>query len=240
MRAVLIPVKDFSKAKQRLAADLPSAGRAGLARAMLEDVFATVAAVRGIDAVFVVSSEPLALERARTFGWATVQESRQLSESDSVDCASRFCAERGVRALLRLPIDIPLVEPRDIEALFETIESPPATLLVPSRDGTGTNALLRTPPALFPSHFGPGSFARHLSEAARCGARAQVLRNPRVELDVDDLEDLRILSRCSRRDTATHSWLAAHGIEYGLTLPEGGTLPARSVSRAAGRGSAGP
>ena len=241
MRALLIPVKDFSKAKQRLAADLAAADRAGLARAMLEDVFATVAAVRGIDAVFVVSSEPLALERARNLGWITIPEVRQLSESDSVDFASRFCAERGVRALLRLPIDVPLVEPRDIETLFETIESPPAAVLVPSRDATGTNALLRTPPTLFPSHFGPGSFARHLSEAARCGARAKVLRNPRLELDVDDLENLRVLARCSRQGAATHSWLAAHGMEYGLVLPGGdGAVAAKSVSRAAGRGSAGP
>lgn len=238
MNAVLIPVKEFSQAKQRLAADLPAAERASLARAMFEDAFAVVAATCGIDAVFVVSSEPVALERAHSLGWTTIPESRQLSESDSVDFASRWCADRGVRALLRLPIDIPLAEPRDIENLFEELEPAPAAVLVPSRDGTGTNALLRTPPSLFPSHFGLGSFARHLAEAAKCGARAKVVRNPRLELDVDDIEDLRVLSHCSRPGTATDSWLAAHGMKYCLPRPDGKEKPAASAANAAGRGSA--
>ncbi len=241
MRAVLIPVKDFSKAKQRLAIDLSGPDRVSLAQAMLEDVFDAVAAARRIDAVFVVSSEPLALARARRLGWEVIPESRQRSESHSVDFASHWCEDRGVTALLRLPIDIPMVEPCDIEGLFIALAVPWAAVLVPSRDQTGTNALLRTPPTLFPSHFGPGSFAQHFAEVARCGARAKVLRNPRLELDVDDLEDLRVLSRCSRQDTATHSWLAAHGIEYGLVLPEShGRAAAKSVSTVVGRGSAGP
>lgn len=237
MRAVLIPVKDFSKAKQRLAVDLSGPDRVSLAQAMLEDVFAAVAAARRIDAVFVVSSEPLALARARRLGWEVIPESRQRSESDSVDFASHWCEDHGVSALLRLPIDIPMVEPCDIEGLFIALAVPRAAVLVPSRDQTGTNALLRTPPTLFPSHFGPGSFGRHLAEVVNSGALATIMRNPRVELDVDDLEDLRVLSRCSRQGTAAHSWLAAHGVDYGLAAKGGGgTLAAKSVSRAAGRG----
>jgi 2-phospho-L-lactate guanylyltransferase len=221
MKAILIPVKEFREAKKRLALHFSSTERAALAEAMCEDFFEVVAATSCVERVFVVSKEPGALARARERGWETIIETRQISESDSVDAASRYCAAHGVEALLRLPIDLPLVEPQDIEAIFrkfdekcdENFNARPAAVLVPSRDGTGTNALLRTPPGLFPSRFGPNSFALHLAEAERCGARVCVLRNARLELDVDKLEDFRgVVHMHLRPSSATARWCNEHNI----------------------------
>jgi 2-phospho-L-lactate guanylyltransferase len=170
--------------------------RTRLARAMLEDVFAAVAGVRPRVPVFVVSSDLDALAAARARGWECLPESAQYSESQSVDAASRICAARGVTALLRLPIDIPLVRPADITAVLTACPAGPGAVLVPSRSANGTNALLRTPPCLFPSHFGPGSLNQHLEEAGRLRAYARLVRNPRIELDVDDERDLRLLAAC--------------------------------------------
>jgi 2-phospho-L-lactate/phosphoenolpyruvate guanylyltransferase len=206
MRAILIPVKEFRDAKKRLAPHFLPADRAALAEAMCEDFFNVVAATRCADRVFVISKEPAALSRARKLGWETIVESSQTSESDSVDQASRYCAERRVDALLRLPIDLPLVEPGDIDAVFEQLEVAPSVVIVPSSDGTGTNALLRSPAVLFPSHFGPNSFPRHLAEARECGARTRVFRNPRLELDIDELDDLRRLPCRLRSGSATARW----------------------------------
>jgi 2-phospho-L-lactate/phosphoenolpyruvate guanylyltransferase len=211
VRAVLIPVKELSNAKQRLAVHFSREERIALADALWQDFFDVIVSTPSIERVFVISMEARVLERTRRLGWEAIPESEQLSESDSVDFASRWCGERGVDALLRLPVDMPLVEPRDIEEIFEQMPSASGTLLVPSRDGDGTNALLRTPPTLFRSHFGPGSFKRHLAEASRCGAEVRVLRNSRLELDVDELDDLRALSAWELRPTATRSWLHAHG-----------------------------
>lgn len=213
MPAILIPVKDLSRAKQRLAGLLGEAERTALARAMLEDVFGAVAAARGVDAVFVISSDAPALARARALGWEVFPEHRQLSESHSVDEASRMCQARGVDTLLRLPIDIPLVETRDIEALLHLAAENPSAVLVPSRDGSGTNALLRTPPTLFPSHFGPGSLARHLDEAARAGVAARVVRNPRIALDIDDEADLVQFLAVEGRESATSACLRRLGVD---------------------------
>lgn len=207
----MIPVKTLSNAKQRLAAHFSSEERIALADALWQDFFEVVRAARGIDSIVVVSAESRVLQRARHLGWEAIPEHQQKSESDSVDFACRWCAERGVETLLRMPVDLPLIEPADIESLFECLPKSPAAVLVPSRDGDGTNALLRTPPDLFPSHFGPGSFALHLAEAKRCGACIKVLRNQRLEIDVDELEDLQLFSDLELRPSATSNWLVAHG-----------------------------
>lgn len=208
MRAVLIPVKEFAAAKSRLAPHFSAGARAGLAESMCEDCFDTVARAAGFNTVFVASSEPRALFLARARGWEAIAEKRQVSESRSVDAASRACAKRGVTALLRLPADIPLLEPGDVTALFEAAGPAPFAVIVPSRDGTGTNALLRSPPALFPSHFGPESFHKHVTEAAHSGAKTRVFHNPRIAVDVDTLEDLAELRGQLRPESATARWLA--------------------------------
>lgn len=214
MKAILIPVKEFREAKKRLAPHFSPADRAALAEAMCEDFFSVVAQTSCADRVFVISKEPGALSRARQRGWEVIVESSQSSESNSVDAGSLHCAQQGVRALLRLPVDLPLVEPDDIEAVFEQMHAAPSVVIVPSSDGTGTNALLRSPAVLFPSHFGPNSFPRHLAEAKGCGARIQVLRNPRLELDIDELEDLRRLSNRLRPDSAAARWLMERDIHF--------------------------
>ncbi|MGH9594410.1 MAG: 2-phospho-L-lactate guanylyltransferase [Bryobacteraceae bacterium] len=212
MKALLIPVKELSKAKQRLTAHFSQADRLELADALWQDFFEVAAASRRAERVFVVSAEPRVLAHARELGWEAIPETAQVSESASVDFASAWCAERGVEALLRLPVDLPLIQPADIDAIFDAAPGPPGMAIVPSRDGEGTNALLRTPPAVFRSHFGPGSFAKHSAEAARCGAEVRVLRNPRIEVDIDDLEDLRAVSGYSLRQSRARKWLEARGL----------------------------
>jgi 2-phospho-L-lactate/phosphoenolpyruvate guanylyltransferase len=207
MTAILIPVKKLQGAKQRLAAHFAAEARRALADALWQDFFEVIAEVRGAQRIVVVSAEPAVLQRARSLGWETIAESEQISESVSVDAASRQCVEMGLRSLLRLPADLPLLEPRDVEAILEHAQDCASAVIVPSRDGDGTNALLRTPPTLFPSRFGAGSFAKHLAEAQRAGVRATVLRNARIAMDIDELGDLEALNGQALRGQRTQAWL---------------------------------
>jgi len=169
--------------------------------------------VRGADRVYVVSKEPLALLWASERGWSTIIEREQYSESQSVDVASQICESEGVAALLRVPADIPLAESEDLEEVLGAWSgAAPAAVIVPSHDGSGTNALLRAPPTLFPSHFGRGSFAKHVAEAEKIGAPIAVLKNARMARDIDEVEDIEVLARALRRDCATAKWLRGQGL----------------------------
>ncbi len=213
MRALLLPVKDLKNAKKRLMSVLTPEERFGLAEAMLADTIRAVQGVCAAENIFVVTNYGPVMDLAKKNGWQVLREERQISESDSVDAASRICEERGVRSLLRVPLDLPLVQPGDIDELLNVECASPALVIVPSRDGTGTNAMLRTPPTLFPSHFGNGSFAKHLAEAGRAGARIIVRRNSRLEMDVDDEADLRALLACDLHGTEAGRWLRDSGVD---------------------------
>ena len=212
MRALLLPIKDLRNAKQRLAGVLTPEERFALAHAMLAD---TIRAFRGVlraEKIFVVTNYGPAMQSARENGWEVLGEGQQISESVSVDTASWQCQERGFTAVLRLPLDLPLVRARDIDELLGVECSAPAVVLVPSRDGTGTNAILRTPPTLFPSHFGDGSFAKHCGEAVRAEAHIVKRRNVRLEMDVDDEADLLALLQHDLSGTRTGAWLRDSGV----------------------------
>jgi 2-phospho-L-lactate/phosphoenolpyruvate guanylyltransferase len=218
MRALLLPIKDLRNAKQRLAGVLTPEERFALAHAMLADTIRAVRGVRHADKIFVVTNYEPAMQAARENGWEILREEIQISESVSVDAASRQCEERGITGVLRLPLDLPLVQARDIDELLVAECGAPALVIVPSRDGTGTNAILRTPPTLFPSHFGNGSFAKHCDEAERASARVLKRRNVRLEMDVDDESDLRALLQHDLSGTQTGAWLQHSGLLKKLRL----------------------
>jgi 2-phospho-L-lactate guanylyltransferase len=212
MRALLLPVKDLRNAKKRLIGVLSPEERFALARAMLADTFRAVEGIRCAEKIFVVTNHEPAINIAEENRWEILREEQQISESHSVDAASRICEQRGVTGLLRLPLDLPLIQSTDIDELLSSDCSAPSLVIVPSRDGTGTNAMLRTPPTLFPSHFGNSSFEKHLAEAERAHAHVLIRRNPRLEMDVDDESDLRALLEHDLSGTATGQWLSASGV----------------------------
>jgi len=227
MRALLLPIKDLKNAKKRLMGVLTPEERFELAAAMLKDTIRAVQGVRRAEKTFVVTNYEPAMSGADENGWEILREDRQISESDSVDAASRLCQARGVTGLLRIPLDVPLVQASDIDDLLAIECEEPALVIVPSRDGTGTNAILRMPPALFLSHFGMGSFAKHVGEAERLGAHVIIRRSPRLEMDVDDEADLRALLKHDLSGTETGRWLAESGVETRFrSHPKAGAMSA--------------
>ena len=69
MKTVLLPVKDFRNAKQRLSSVLDADSRLGLARSMLADVLGALARTHVPDRVVIFTAEDEAVRMARSFGF---------------------------------------------------------------------------------------------------------------------------------------------------------------------------
>ena len=186
---ILVPVKNLSNAKQRLAPLLEQSDRTQLARAMLQDVLEALIG----NEVSLVTGDADAIELAAEYGFEVIRDERNVSETDAIEMATSVCQSRRIASTLVIPGDIPLIEARDIQAIYE---SAPLTgcVLAPSTDKRGTNAVLRRPAALFPLRFGNDSFQPHLAAAIATDQSCVVLSLPRIALDIDTPEDLRQLA----------------------------------------------
>jgi 2-phospho-L-lactate/phosphoenolpyruvate guanylyltransferase len=192
---ILLPVKNLVKAKQRLESALDQSTRTELAQLMLSDVVAAIAAFAG-DEVALATSDPFATELAGRFGFEVIRDESNISETDAIEMATRTCEARGVQSTLVIPADIPLIEAAELRAIYQA--SPDAgSVLVPSTDKRGTNAVLRRPASLFPLRFGNDSFTPHLSAAIATNKSCVVLSLPGVGLDIDTPEDLHELARAA-------------------------------------------
>jgi 2-phospho-L-lactate guanylyltransferase len=187
--AALLLVKVFARSKQRLAGWLAPEERELLARAMFEDVWTTLRAVPDLDRLLVISAEPYVLARCRRDKITYYEESEQRSHSESVAQGTRWAMNLGVTSLLSLPIDTPAVTPNEISSLLELAHRY-SVVVVPSADGSGTNALLRTPPDAIAPHFGPGSCRLHVREAQLAGLSHCVHPTRGLAADIDTPEDL--------------------------------------------------
>jgi 2-phospho-L-lactate guanylyltransferase len=186
---ILVPVKNFGDAKQRLSPVLGQAEREALARAMLEDVLQAIAGVRPRQAVAIVTGDSWAEQAARSLGFEIISDPSNESETAAIQMATAVCASRGEDSTLVIPGDIPLIQSGEIE---QVLAAAPAEgmVLVPAWDGRGTNAVLRRPADLFPLRFGNDSFQPHLEAAQLTGKECVVLNLAGIALDVDTPADL--------------------------------------------------
>ncbi len=189
---VVIPVKPFVFAKQRLSAVLTDVERAQLARVMLQDLLTTLGRCRGVSGTLLVSQEEAVPGLARQFGICALhEEGRGLSRA--VSQAGEFLAGRGETRMLMLPGDVPMATADEIETIVRQHHGPTQITIVADREGFGTNALAVSPPGLMEFHFGRESFQAHCAAAEVAGAAVQVLSLPGLAFDIDTPDDLRNL-----------------------------------------------
>lgn len=205
---ILVPVKNLAHAKQRLAAVLDAAARTKLAQAMLFDVLETLAAWPNRGEVGIVTSDPFAIDAARHFKFEVIADISNRSETDAIEMATKFCQSRGADHTLVIPGDIPLIQPNELEMILQSAPSR-GSVLVPSADGRGTNAVWRSPAGLFPLRFGNDSFKPHLAAARATNRSCVVLSLPGIALDVDcpaDLQQLAAAPGDTRAQRLARQW----------------------------------
>jgi len=189
----IVPVKPLRRGKSRLAGTLNEDERTELNRALLQHTLETLAEVKEVDGVLVVSRDPNALTIARNHGARTVQEDGQPQLNTALKRATVVAQVYATRGVLVLPADLPLISHDDVLALIKLATEPPVVVIAPDRHGRGTNALLISPPGLIEYDFGENSFQRHCELVKKAGARLEIANLPSLGLDLDLPEDFEII-----------------------------------------------
>lgn len=185
---VLVPVKALALAKSRLAPYLTEGQRATFVLDMLSHVLRVARAAEEIEQTAVVSADRRVLALAQQLGAIPLLEQRA-GHNPALRAAAATLQQHGAQALLILSADLPLLAPCDITAMVEQAAHY-EVVLAPSREKTGTNALLVRPPLAIPYRFGPNSRERHL-QAARNGSLNSVLYQSRgTAFDIDTIDDV--------------------------------------------------
>jgi 2-phospho-L-lactate guanylyltransferase len=195
VQAALIPVRALNDAKRRLAASLAPHEREQLAVAMLADMLDALLAARTLERVYVVSSDHAVLECAAHMGATPLREEHPAGLNAAVAWAAALLEQGKVRRLLTIPGDVPLLDTKEVERLLATDPKLYPVVLVPSASGSGTNALLTSPPSVIPPCFEGQSLAAHTAACASKGIVPRVLPLAGFALDIDTPEDLVSLSR---------------------------------------------
>lgn len=189
----IVPVKPLRHGKSRLAGALNEDQRTELNKALLQHTLETLAELKEVDGVLVISRDPHALKVAHGLGARTVQETGQPQLNTALKRATVVAQVYATRGVLVLPADLPLISKDDILELIRRADQAPVVVIAPDRHGRGTNALLISPPGLIEYDFGEDSFQRHCELARQAGARLEIVELPSLGLDLDVPEDFEIV-----------------------------------------------
>ena len=203
----ILPVKRFGIAKVRLGDELSGGTRRALAEAMVTDVLMALRRTAAVAEVLLVTSEPAAEAIGRGYGANVLVDDREEGQSAATLIGIAYALEEGAPRVLLVPGDTPALDPSELEGLLDRPVTGRSVVVVPDRHGTGTNALLLTPPDVIEPAFGPDSRARHVQAATDAGVPCTVEEVPTLALDVDTSDDLAALrtALANRRGGAAHT-----------------------------------
>lgn len=206
----VVPVKDMTLAKSRLAPQFGPTFRRQLAEAMLDDVLAALTASGVLADVTLVTIDPTARAMALKWGAHVLEDGARDGHTGAVAAAMRhFCTTHA--GILTVPGDIPLVTPDEVRLLVGGHGKAPAFSIVPAHDHRGSNAILMSPVTAIPLTFGNDSFLPHLATARSLGIEPRIVPLAGIGLDIDNTDDLR---RLIDRPASTRTWafLAGQGV----------------------------
>lgn len=191
---VVVLVKDFDSAKQRLGPALDPAKRRALAR---RNATRAIRAATAVEHRLVVAGSDEAAALATSLGAEVLLEPRQEGQNVAAQRGIGRAVEGGADAVLLLSSDLPLVTRKSVRDLLDAAGrlTPPAAVAVPATGRGGTNALYMRPPGVISLHFGAGSLAAFRREAQSKRVRFVIHRSPAMALDLDEPADLARLRR---------------------------------------------
>jgi 2-phospho-L-lactate/phosphoenolpyruvate guanylyltransferase len=186
---VIVLVKDFGTAKQRLRPALGPGSRRSLA---LRNARLAVQAAQAGDRVLVVAGGEVEGRLAERWGAEVLVEPRQEGQNVAARRGIDRALASGADAVLLLSSDLPLVDKGAVQELLAIAgrQAAPVAVAVPAVGRGGTNALYLRPPGAIGLHFGEDSLARFSHEAQARGVCFMTHSSPAMALDLDEPDDL--------------------------------------------------
>jgi 2-phospho-L-lactate guanylyltransferase len=191
---VVVLIKDFDSAKQRLRPALGTKSRRALAR---RNARLAVSAAFAGDRVLVVAGSEEVAEITGAWGADVLLEPREEGQNTAAERGIKRAVELGAGSVLVLSSDLPLVTTRSVHELLESAgrHIAPVAIAVPAIGRGGTNALYLRPPDAIGMHFGGDSLAKFQEDAEARGVEFVVHHSDPMALDLDEPSDLASLSR---------------------------------------------
>jgi 2-phospho-L-lactate guanylyltransferase len=191
---VVVLIKDFDAAKQRLRPAMGVKSRRALAR---RNARLAIAAAAAGDHVLVVAGSEEVAEIAGALGADVLLEPREEGQNVAARRGINQATARGADAVLVLSSDLPLVTREAVADLIRSASRLPApvAVAVPALGRGGTNALYLRPPDAIGLHFGDDSLAKFRADADSRGIELVIHHSGAMALDLDEPSDLARLSR---------------------------------------------
>jgi 2-phospho-L-lactate guanylyltransferase len=186
--SVLLPIKAFGRAKERLASSLSIDQRSALARTLAEGV---IRAARPLHVAVVCDDDEVAAW-AKQLG-ALVIWAPQKGLNAAVEHGVGLLGAEGFTWITISHADLPY------PGRLATLPDFEGVTLVPDRHGDGTNVIKIPARSGFCFAYGKGSFSRHRQEAGHLGLPLCVLHDPQLSIDVDDVDDLAFVEAQTRQ-----------------------------------------
>jgi 2-phospho-L-lactate guanylyltransferase len=194
----VVPVKDFSGSKERLASALSPQERTKLAESMFRNVLHVLASTKELAGILVVTNDPFAAEIAQGAGAEVIADKSSSGTNAAVVQGLRVLAARDRGGAVVIPADIPLMTREELDKILNLARTE-RVIVVPAAADGGTNLLLVQPPDLLVTCFGWDSFARHVEASRAAGCEPCVLHIEGIALDIDTPDDLAALNAIRSR-----------------------------------------
>ncbi len=181
--AVIIPIKSFDEAKERLAKELDATDRHRLA------IYTATRVITAANpfSIFVVCDDDEVAQFAHRRGAIAIHQ-KNPGLNNAVKEGLDAALDAGFSWAVIAHSDLPLATRFD--HLLDESMSPTSIGLVSDQRNDGTNVMVIATDCPFEFHYGPHSFRLHREEATRRGYETRIIDDPDLAVDIDTPEDL--------------------------------------------------
>jgi 2-phospho-L-lactate guanylyltransferase len=215
----VVALKSPAAAKSRLRPFCADEERRALYFLMARKALLALLAVPAIDRVLAVTASDEVEKFVTDLGGSVVRQPQDLGTQSAY--AHALASVMGGEVppptrVLMISGDLPLISAAAVGELLHQCHEQPGVTIIPDRRRQGTNGLVCSPPDAVEPCFGEDSLRRHRCAARARGHQVQVIESQALSLDIDDHEDLVLLSELmitgagSDLDPGLTSWLKRH------------------------------